>query len=113
MTEISGDGAEALLGAAIRPLAASTFVVTFSGVGLGRERARNVLDKEIYRRFGKPRGTDAHHAYQGVIVQIVLIWEQALLAARTTSGPLQLLPDGARALAAADPLSELHALLRV
>ncbi|WP_410614388.1 hypothetical protein [Amycolatopsis sp. lyj-109] len=113
MTESSTAGAEALLSEAILPLAASTFVVTFTGVGLGRERARNVLDKEIYRRFGKPRGSDAHHAYQAVIVQIVLIWEQALLAARTSSGPLRLLPDGARVLAATDPLGEVHTLLRV
>jgi hypothetical protein len=113
MTETPTAGAEALLGAEILPLAASTFVATFTGVGLGRERARNVLDKEIYRRFGKPRGSDAHHAYQAVILQIVLIWEQARLAARTSVGPLTLLPDGARLLAATDPLGELRALLRV
>jgi hypothetical protein len=113
MTESSGAGAEALLGEAILPLAASTFVVTFAGVRLGREQARNVLDKEIYRRFGKPRGSDAHYAYQAVILQIVLIWEQARLAARTSVGPVRLLPDGARLLGAADPLGELRALLRL
>ncbi|GAA1283094.1 hypothetical protein [Saccharothrix xinjiangensis] len=113
MTEPSAGGVEALLSAAIRPLAASTFVATFTGVGLGRERGRNVLDKEIYRRFGKPRNSDAHHTYQAVIVQIVLIWEQALLAARSSHGPLLLLPDGVRVLAATDPLGELHTLLRV
>ncbi|HUQ60295.1 hypothetical protein [Lentzea sp.] len=72
-----------------------------------------MLDKEINRRFGKPKGSDAYHAHQAVIVQIVLIWERSLLAARTHSGPLQLLPDGARALTAADPLGELHTLFGV
>ncbi|KOV85322.1 hypothetical protein [Nocardia sp. NRRL S-836] len=113
MTEIAAHGAQALLGAAIRPLAASTFVATFTGVGLGREQARNVLAKEIHARFGKPRDSDTHDAHRAVVIQIVLIWEQVLLAARTSHGPLLLLPDGARVLAAADPLGELHALLRI
>jgi hypothetical protein len=113
MIESSAAGVEALLGEEILPLAASTFVVTFTGVGLGRERARNVLDKEIYRRFGKPRGSDAHYAYQAVILQIVLIWEHARIAARSPVGPLILLPDGARLLGATDALDELRALLRV
>ena len=113
MTEGSAAGVEALLGEEILPLAAGTFVVTFTGVALGRERARNVLDKEIHRRFGKPRGSDAHYAYEAVILQIVLIWEQARLAARTSAGPLTLLPDGARLLGATNPLDELRALLRI
>src|SRR5436309_147952 len=95
MAESPTAGVEALLGEEILPLAASTFVVTFTGVGLGRERARNVLDKEIHRRFGKPRGSDAYYAYQAVVLQIVLIWEQARIAARASHGPLTLLPDGA------------------
>ncbi|WP_326796440.1 hypothetical protein OG946_13975 [Streptomyces sp. NBC_01808] len=112
MTESPTAGVEALLGEEILPLAASTFVGTFTGVGLGRERARNVVDKEIHHRFGKPRGGDAHYAYKAVILQIVLIWEQARIAARTASGPLVLLPDGARLLNATDAVDELRALLR-
>ncbi|MEV5493530.1 hypothetical protein AB0L47_37140 [Streptomyces bobili] len=95
----------ALLGEEIVPLAAGTFVVTFAGVGLGRQRARNVLDKEIYRRFGKPRGSDAYYAYQAVIVQIVLIWEQARISARTSTGGLTLLCDMTSSPSATRPLS--------
>ena len=43
--------------------------------------------------------------------KIVLIWEQARLAARTASGPLVLLPYGARLLNSADMAHELRALL--
>jgi hypothetical protein len=108
MAESAGPGVEALLGEEILPLAASTFVVTFTDVGLGREQARNRLDKEIHRRFGKPRGSDA---YQAVILQIVLIWERAQIAARSHSGVLILLPNGARLLEATDVASELRTLL--
>jgi hypothetical protein len=111
MIESSGTGVEALLNEEIVALAASTFVVVFTGVGLGREQARNRVDKELYGRFGKPRGTDAHHAYQAVILQIVLVWERAGIAARTTTGPLVLLPDGARLLNATDAARELRTLL--
>ncbi|WP_326594939.1 hypothetical protein [Streptomyces sp. NBC_01803] len=107
----AGAGVEALLGEKIVPLAAATFVATFAGVGLGRERARNRVDKELHRRFGKPRGSDAHHAYQAVILQIVLIWERAGVAARAHSGVLILLPDGARLLDATDVADKLRALL--
>ena len=111
MTESSATGVEALLGEEILPLAAGTFVVTFAGVGLGREQARNRVDKEIHRRFGKPRRGDDYHAYQAVILQIVLIWEQARIAARAYSGGLILLPDGTRLLDATDAVDELRALL--
>lgn len=111
MTESQVGGVQALLGEEVLPLAATTFVVTFKGVGLGRERARNVLDKEIYRRFGKPRGSDAYYAYQAVILQIVLIWEQARIAARVSTGGLTLLPNGARLLDAPDAVDDLRALL--
>lgn len=111
MSQSSATGVEALLGEEILPLAASTFVVTFTGVGLGRTQARNRVDKEIHRRFGKPRRGDAYHAYQAVILQIVLIWEQARIAARTQAGGLILLPDGTRLLDAADAADELRALL--
>lgn len=111
MTDSQIGGVQALLGEEVLPLAASTFVVTFTGVGLGRERARNVLDKEIYRRFGKPRGSDASYAYKAVILQIVLIWEQARIAARASTGGLTLLPNGARLLDAPDAVDELRALL--
>jgi len=112
MTASPASGVEALLGEEILPLAAGTFVVTFAGVGLGRERARNVVDKEIHRRFGKPRGSDAYYAYRAVILQIVLIWEQARIAARLSTGGLTLLPDGARLLDATDAVDGLRALLR-
>ncbi|SFY44423.1 hypothetical protein OH786_34715 (plasmid) [Streptomyces atratus] len=111
MSQSSTTGAEALLGEEILPLAARTFVMTFTGVGLGRWQARNVVDKEIYRQFGKPGRGDAHHAYQAVILQIVLIWEQARVAARASTGGLILLPDGVRLLGAADAVDELRALL--
>jgi hypothetical protein len=112
MSQSSATGVEALLGEEILPLAASTFVVTFTGVGLGREQARNRVDKEIHRRFGKPsfRG-DAYHAYRAVILQIVLIWERARIAARSPAGGLILLPDGIRLLDAVDAADELRALL--
>jgi hypothetical protein len=111
MAESAGTGVEALLGEEILPLAASTFVVTFTDVGLGRDQARNRLDKEIHRRFGKPRGSDAYHAYQAVILQIVLIWERAQIAARSHAGFLILLPNGVRLLEATDVASELRTLL--
>ncbi|MFJ2900624.1 hypothetical protein ACIO87_37925 [Streptomyces sp. NPDC087218] len=114
MTESSGTGTgvEALLGEEIIALAASAFTVVFTGVGLGREQARNLLDKELYGRFGKPRGNDAYHAYQAVILQIVLVWERAGIAARAAaSGRLVLLPDGARLLNATDAARELRKLL--
>jgi hypothetical protein len=111
MTESSGTGVEALLSEEIVALAASTFAVVFTDVGLGRGQARNRVDKELHRRFGKPRTSDARHAYQAVILQIVLIWERAGIAARTSSGPLVLLPDGARLLDATDAAHELRALL--
>ncbi|MEU2134984.1 hypothetical protein [Streptomyces sp. NPDC018352] len=107
----SGTGVEALLGEEIVALAASTFVVAFTDVGLGREQARDRVDKELYRRFGKPRGSDAYYAYRAVILQIVLVWERAGIAARTASGPLILLPDGSRLLDATDAARELRALL--
>lgn len=111
MTESPGAGVEALLREEIVALAASTFAAVFTGVGLGRAQARNRVDKELYSRFGKPRGSDAHHAYQAVVLQIVLVWERAGIAARTVSGPLVLLPDGARLLGAADAAHELRTLL--
>jgi hypothetical protein len=111
MTESSGTGVEALLREDIIPLAASTFVAVFTGVRLGRDRARNQVDKELARRFGKPRGSDNYYAFQAVVHQMVLVWEQARIAARTPPGPLLLLPDGARLLAASDPADELRALL--
>ncbi|MFD6139095.1 hypothetical protein [Promicromonospora sp. NPDC060271] len=110
MTESSGTGVEALLREDTIPLAASTFVTVFTGVGLGREQARNRIDKELARRFGKPRGSDDHHAFQAVVHQLVLVWEQARIASRTPPGVLLLLPDGARLLAASDPADELRAL---
>jgi hypothetical protein len=112
MVESSGAGVEALLDEDIVALAASTFTVVFAGVGLGREQARNRVDKELYGRFGKPRGSDTHHAYQAVILQIVLVWERAGIAARAVaSGQLVLLPDGARLLKTTDAARELRNLL--
>jgi hypothetical protein len=112
MTESSGTGVEALLREDIIPLAAGTFVTVFTGVGLGRERARNQVDKELARRFGKPRGSDDYHAIRAVIHQMVLVWEQARVASRIPPGPLLLPPDGARLLAASNPVDELRALLQ-
>lgn len=111
MTESSGTGVEALLREDIIPLAASTFVAVFTGVRLGRDQARNRVDKELARRFGKPRGSDNYYAFQAVVHQMVLVWEQARIASRTPPGPLLLLPDGARLLAASNPVDELRALL--
>lgn len=111
MTESSGTGVEALLREDIIPLAASTFVTVFTGVGLGRDQARNRVDKELARRFGKPRGSDDYYAFQAVVHQMVLVWEQARIATRIPSGVLMLLPDGARLLTAANPVDELRAML--
>jgi hypothetical protein len=111
MTESSGTAVEALLREDTIPLAASTFVAVFTGVKLGRNQARNLVDKELYRRFGKPRGSDDSHAFQAVISQMVLVWEQARIASRTLEGPLLLLPDGARLLAVSNPVDALRALL--
>lgn len=109
--DASDDAVEALLGEEIVPLAADIFVATFTGVGLGRERFQGRADKELRRRFGKPRDSDASHAYQAVVLQIVLIWEQALIAARSHPGVLTLLPDGARLLDSKDAAAGLKALL--
>ncbi|MFI2489043.1 hypothetical protein ACH47X_19190 [Promicromonospora kroppenstedtii] len=111
MADLSDPGVEALLGEEIVSLAATTFVATFAGVRLGRERARNEVDKELRRRFGKPRGTDAHHAYDAVVLQIVLTWERAQVAARAHSGVLIMLPDGSRLLSSTNVADDLRALL--
>ncbi|MYS85037.1 hypothetical protein [Embleya scabrispora] len=112
MTGSSDVGVEALLGTEIVSLAAGTFVATFADVGLGREQARHRVDKELHRRFGKPRGSDAHSAYRAVVMEIVLIWEQARIVSRANSGVLILLPAGARLLGATDVAAELRTLLR-
>ena len=111
MTDTSDSGVEALLGEEIVSLAASTFVTAFAGIGLGREQARSQIDKELHRRFGKPLRSGDHYAYQAVILQIVLVWEQARIAARAHSGVLILLPDGVRLLGATSAVDELRALL--
>lgn len=111
MTNSSGAAAKALLSAEIVPLAADVFAAVFTGVGLGREQARYEVDKELHRRFGKPRGRDEHYAYKAVVMQIMLIWERALVAARAHSGVLILLPDGARLLDTRDVAGGLRALL--
>jgi hypothetical protein len=111
MTESSGTGAEALLREDTVPLAASTFVEVFSSVGLGREQARHEVDKELRRRFGKPHSSDDHYAYEAVALQLVLVWEQARIAARAHAGALVLLPDGVRLLAASNAVDKLRALL--
>jgi hypothetical protein len=102
---------EALLGEEIVPLAADIFVSTFTGVGLGRERFGTRVDKELRRRFGKPRDSDGHHAFQAVAMQILLLWERALIAARTHAGVLILLPDGVRLLDTRDVAAGLRSLL--
>ncbi|MEV0894042.1 hypothetical protein [Promicromonospora sp. MEB111] len=111
MTESSGAGVEALLGEDTVSLAASTFVTVFTGVGLGHEQTRHEVDKDLRRRFGKPRSSDDHYAYEAVVLQLVLVWEQARIAARAHSGALVLLPDGARLLATSNAADTLRALL--
>lgn len=111
MADSSDPGVEALLAEESVSLAATTFVAVFTGVRLGRERARNEVDKELRRRFGKPRGSDSYHAYEAVVLQIVLTWERARVAARAHSGVLILLPDGARLLHSTNAADDLRALL--
>lgn len=111
MTDTTDSGIEALLDEEIVSLAASTFVAAFTGTGLGREQALSQIDKELHRRFGKPRRSGDHYVYQAVILQIVLVWEQARIAARAHPGALVLLPDGVRLLDATDAADELRALL--
>lgn len=111
MTDTTDSGVEALLAEEIVALAASTFVAAFTGIGLGHEQNRSRIDNELHRRFGKPRRSGDHYAYQAVILQIVLVWEQARVAARGHSGALVLLPDGVRLLGATDAADELRALL--
>ena len=111
MTDTTDSGVEALLSEEIVSLAASTFVAAFTGIGLGHEQAQSRIDNELNRRFGKPRRTGDHYAYQAVILQIVLVWEQARIAARAHPGVLIALPDGVRLLGAADAADELRALL--
>jgi hypothetical protein len=111
VTDTTDSGVEALLGEEIVSLAASTFVATFTGIGLGREEALSQIDKELHRRFGKPRRSGDHYAYQAVVLQIVLVWEQARIAARAHPGVLIVLPDGVRLLGATDAADELRALL--
>lgn len=86
-------------------------MAAFTGIGLGREQNRSRIDNELNRRFGKPRRSGDYYAYQAVILQIVLVWEQARIAARAYSGALVLLPDGVRLLGATDAADELRALL--
>jgi hypothetical protein len=102
---------EALLGEDVVSLAADMFVATFTGVGLGHLRYRQQVEKELHRRFGKPRGSVVHHAYQAIAMHIVLVWERAWIAARTTAGALMLLPDGVRLLDTKDVAGGLRAML--
>jgi hypothetical protein len=111
MTQSSGTGVEGLLREDTVSLAASTFVTVFTGVGLGREQARYELDKELRRRFGKPHNSDDQYAYEAVGLQLVLVWEQARIAARAHSGVLVLLPDGVRLLGVSNAADELRAML--
>lgn len=111
MTDPSDSGVEALLGEEIISLAASTFVAAFTGIGLGREQNQIRIDNELHRRFGKARRTGDYYAYQAVVLEIILVWEQARVAARAHAGVLVLLPDGVRLLGATNAASELRALL--
>jgi hypothetical protein len=110
MVNSSDAAVEALLAEEKVALAASIFVAAFTGVGLGRELDRAQVDKELYRRFGKPRG-DANYAYKAVVFEIVLIWERARIAVRAYSSMLFLLPDGVRLLDSKDVAGGLRALL--
>ena len=103
--------ADALLSEDVIALAASMFEVQFTGAKVGRQKSGGQMDKELRRRFGASRTMDDHYAFQAVIYQIILIWERAGAATRTSSG-LLLLPGGVRLLNAEDPDRELRALLR-
>ncbi len=103
---------EKLLAADVVTLAAQAFVATFTGVQLGKNSASGKVLKSVRQQFGNPRWTDAnYHVFEAVSLEIQLVFEQARVAVRLSSGQLKLLPRGARLLNAADPASALRELL--
>jgi hypothetical protein len=103
---------ERLLDTDVVTLAAHAFVATFTGVKLGRNSASGKVLKSLKKQFGDPRWTDANYQiFEAVALEIQLVFERARVAARTTSGPLVLLPRGVGLLAAPDPVAALRELL--
>jgi hypothetical protein len=103
---------ERLLDTDVVTLAGHAFVATFTGVKLGRNSASGKVLKSLKKQFGDPRWTDANYQiFEAVALEIQLVFEQARVAARMTTGQLKLLPRGARLLNAPDPVAALRELL--
>lgn len=103
---------EAMLDADPVELGGSIFAAVFAGAALGSETASGKVRKQLRTRFGNLRWTDPGGGeYEAVALQTILLWERALVAGRTSTGTLRLLPRGARLLAAPDPVAGLREYL--
>ena len=103
---------EQLLAADPIDLAGRSFVAIFAHVELGQEVSRQKVMNWLVQEFGKWRWTPrSNRAYEAVIREIELIYEQARVASRRSSGTLVLLPRGVRLGDAPDPVTALRELL--
>lgn len=103
---------EQLLAADPIDLAARSFVAIFADIELGQDVARQKVMNWLVQEFGKWRWTPrSNRAYEAVIREIELIYEQARIASRRSNGPLLLLPRGVRLRDAPDPVAALRELL--
>ncbi|MFI5713535.1 hypothetical protein [Kribbella sp. NPDC051620] len=101
-----------LLGMDAVELAGVTFMVIFDGARLGQEVPFGKLRKCLTVEFGKATFADGgSFALDAVELEIALIYGQARVAARRSSGPLVLLPRGLQLLAAPDPVAALREYL--
>lgn len=107
----TADDIEKLLATDVVVIAANAFVATFEGIKLGRQAASGRVHKAVRKQFGFSWNDPNDHISKAVALEIELLFEQARVAYRTHSGPLILLPRGARLLTAPDPAAALRELL--
>ncbi|TDD58930.1 hypothetical protein E1263_17255 [Kribbella antibiotica] len=104
---------ERLLAADPVEMAAKSFVAIVTWSQLGDSFTRQQIMKWLTQEFGKPRWNDqlALKAYNAVIFELELIYEQARIAARRSDGSVTILPRGVRLRDAPDPVTALRELL--
>lgn len=102
---------ERLLGADVVVTAAHAFMATFEGTKLGKQVQSVQVVKSIRKQFGFRWNDPADYIVIAVAREIELLYEQARVAYRNSSGQLVLLPRGTRLLTAPDPVAALRELL--
>jgi hypothetical protein len=107
----TAEDVEKLLAADAVEIAAHAFVATFEGTKLGRQAASMRVHKAVRKQFGFSWNDPNDHITKAVALEAELLFEQARVAYRTTSGPLILLPRGIRLLEAPDPVAALREFL--